>query len=88
MSKISQSLWRKLSINIILMAIPIFVLSLGIFYLQSRELIRQEAIERSNSLLRTVIQRVNNYMSGIEASTKANAWLLEENFSPDLLETV
>ena len=88
MSKISCSLSRKLSINIILLAVPIFVLSLGIFYLQSRYLIRQEAIERSNSILRTVIQRVSNYMGSIEAPTNANAWLLEQHFTPDSLESI
>ena len=88
MSKIRSSLWRKLSINILLMAVPIFVLSLGIFYLQSRYLIRQEAMERSNSILRSIIQRVSNYMYSIEASTKANAWLLEDNFCPDSLVSI
>ena len=88
MSKISRSLSRKLSITIILLAVPIFVLSLGIFYLQSRYLIRQEAIERSNSILRTVIQRVSNYMGAIEAPTNANARLLEQHFTPDSLESI
>ncbi len=84
----NSSLSRKLSIRISLMAIPIFVLSLGLFYLQSSYLIRKEANERSNSTLRTVIQRVSNYMSTIEVSTNANLWLLEENFRPDSLLSV
>lgn len=88
MSKIRSSLWRKLSINILLMAVPIFVLSVGIFYLQSRYLIRQEAMARSNSIVRSMIQRVSNYMYSIEASTKANAWLLEDNFCPDSLVSI
>ena len=88
MSKIRSSLWRKLSINILLMAVPIFVLSVGIFYLQSRHLIRQEAMARSNSIVRSMIQRVSNYMYSIEASTKANAWLLEDNFCPDSLVSI
>ena len=88
MSKISRSLSRKLSIGIMLMAVPIFVLSLGVFYLQSLNLIRQEATERSGSLLHSVIQRVSNYMYSIEASTNANAWLLEEHFTPDSLESI
>ena len=67
MSKISRSLSRKLSIGIMLMAVPIFVLSLGVFYLQSLYLIRQEVTERSGSLLHSVIQRVSNYMYSIEA---------------------
>ena len=88
MSKIRISLWRKLTINILLMAVPIFVLSVGIFYLQSRYLIRQGAMARSNSIVRSMIQRVSNYMYSIEASTKANAWLLEDNFCPDSLVSI
>ena len=88
MSKIRISLWRKLSRSILLMAVPIFVLSVGIFYLQSRYLIRQVAMARSNSIVRSSIQRVSNYMYSIEASTKANAWLLEDNFCPDSLVSI
>lgn len=88
MSKFSRSLWRKLSINIMLLAAPIFVLSLGIFYLQSSYLVRKEATEHSSSILRTVVQRVSNYMGSIEASTKANAWLLGENFRPDSIQSI
>jgi len=88
MSKIRISLWRKLTRSILLMAVPIFVLSVGIFYLQSRYLIRQEAMARSNSIVRSIIQRVSNYMYSIEASTKANAWLLEDNFCPDSLVSI
>lgn len=88
MSKLRRSLSKRLSLDIMLLAIPVFVLSLGIFYLQSRYLIRQEAIERSNSILKTTVQRVNNYMSTVETSINANAWLLEENFRPDSLEAV
>ena len=88
MSKTRISLWRKLSRSILLMAVPIFVLSVGIFYLQSRYLIRQVAMARSNSIVRSIIQRVSNYMYSIEASTKANAWLLEDNFCPDSLVSI
>ena len=88
MSKFRISLWRKLTRSILLMAVPIFVLSVGIFYLQSRYLIRQEATARSNSIVRSMIQRVSNYMYSIEASTKANAWLLEDNFCPDSLVSI
>ena len=88
MSKTRISLWRKLTRSILLMAVPIFVLSVGIFYLQSRYLIRQEAMARSNSIVRSMIQRVSNYMYSIEASTKANAWLLEDNFCPDSLVSI
>ena len=51
MSKISKSLSRKLSTRILVLAMPVFILSLGLFYLQSRYLIHHEAIKRSNSVL-------------------------------------
>jgi signal transduction histidine kinase len=88
MSKISKRLARKLSTSIILLAIPVFIMSLGIFYLQSRYLIHQKAMERSKSVLRTAIQRVSNFMNTIENSTDANAWLLEESFTPESLEAI
>lgn len=88
MSKISKRLARKLSTSIILLAIPVFIMSLGVFYLQSRYLIHQEAMKRSKSVLRTAIQRVSNFMNTIENSTDANAWLLEESFTPESLEAI
>ena len=88
MSKIGKRLARKLSTSIILLAIPVFIVSLGAFYMQSRYLIHQEAMERSKSVLRTAIQRVSNFMNTIENSTDANAWLLEESFTPESLEAI
>jgi hypothetical protein len=47
MSKISQKLSRRLSLGITLLAVPIFIGTLGILFLQSSRLIRQEATERT-----------------------------------------
>lgn len=88
MSRISEKLSRKLSLGIMLLAVPIFVGTLGLLFLQARYLIRKEAMERSNSILNTTVQQVRFFMSSIETSTKANAWLLEENFTPDAFETI
>lgn len=88
MIRVKHSLSRKLSTNILLMAIPIFILSLGVFFLHSRYLIRQEAIEDSKSVLHATLMRVSNYMSSVETSANANAWLLEENFTPSCMDTV
>ena len=88
MSKISEKLSRKLSLGIILLAVPIFIGTLGLVFLQARYLIRKEAMERSNSILNTTVQQVRHFMSSIETSTDANAWLIEENFTPDAFETI
>ena len=71
MSKISRHLSHKLSLGIMLLAAPLFVLSLGILYFQSRYLIRQEAIERCNSILKTTVQiwTVFSFPSSLGKST-------------------
>ena len=88
MSKIKDRLSRKLSIGIMLLAAPIFIITLALLFLQSRYQIRQEAIDRSNSILKTTILNVRHYMGSIENSTNANAWLMEEYFTPDSLELI
>ena len=88
MNKFNEKLSKKLSLGIMLLAVPIFFLVLGLFFLQSRYLIKEEAIARSNSILNTAIFQVRQFMGTIETSTNANAWLLEENFNPEAFETI
>ena len=88
MSKMNSNLSKRLSMDIMILAIPVFVLSLGVFYLQSRRLIRHEAMKRANSAVQIALQHMDNYMNSIETSADANAWLLEENFTPDSIETI
>ena len=85
MSRFHPKLSVRLCIGILLMATPIFVLALGVMYLQSRYFIRKEAMEHANSVLDTKLQRVRNYMAMVETATNANLWLIEENFQPDSL---
>ena len=88
MSKISQKLSRRLSLGITLLAVPIFIGTLGILFLQSRYLIRLEATERTSSILNKTTLDVRHFMNTIEVSTDANAWLLEENLTPDSIESI
>ena len=88
MIKKRHSLSRQLSRSLILSAFPIFLLSMGIFFLQSHYLIHQEARHYTNSILRTATQRVINYMGTIETASRSNVWLLEQRFSPDSLEAI
>lgn len=85
MSKKRGSLSIKLSLDILLMAAPVFVLVLGALSIHARYIIRQEAMDRTNSVLNTTLQRVRNYMSAVETATNANTWLVMENFQPDSL---
>lgn len=88
MSKLRRTLSRKLSLRIMLLAIPIFVVSLSIFYNHSNALIDKEAVERSATILNATMQKVENFISTIETAAKSNVWLLEENFNPESLEAI
>lgn len=88
MNKPRHSLSRRLSLGIMLMAVPIFLLSLGVYFMQSRKLFHQEATQHCYSILNTAVQLVANYMSAVENAAKANAWLMEESFTPDSIEAI
>ena len=72
MSKRYHLLSRKVTVGVTLMAAPIFIVVLGILYLQSRYLIHQEAVESTTSLLNTSLQRVINYVSTVETGAKSS----------------
>ena len=88
MIKHQLKLSRKLSLGIILLAVPIFILSIGVLYIQSRYLIHKEAVEGGTSLLNSTLYRVRNYMNTVETAAKSNAWMLEENLRPDSMRSV
>lgn len=85
MSKLSKSLRLKLSTGILLMAIPIFVLALGLLLGQSRRFIRQEAGEHASSLLNTTMHHMKKYMLATEMAANSNTWFVEQHFQPDSL---
>ena len=88
MSRFHHKLSVRLGLGILLMATPVFVLSLGALYLQSRHFIHKEAMEHANSELDTKLQRVRIFMSTVETATDASAWLAEESFKPDSLLSI
>ena len=85
MFNIRKSFSAKLSVGLLLMAVPIFIASLGVLYVQSRHMIRREAVERANSVLSATMQRFNRNLMTIETATNANSWLVERSFDPDSL---
>ena len=82
---VKHTLSKRLSRTIMLLAVPLFALSLGVFYQHARNLLHKEAIARSRTILSTTEQLVENYLSTIETAAKSNVWMLEENFTPDSL---
>ena len=87
LNKVRSSFSAKVVIWVLLIAIPIFILSVGLLYWQSRKLIRAEAEERANSVLKTAMQRINRYIITAETATNTYAWLAEQSMQPDSLRT-
>ena len=85
MTNIQRSLSTKLSIVILLLSIPIFLIVLGVLYNQSRRIIRTEAVGRANSVLNTTLQRISRNISAIETATNSNDWLILKYLQPDSL---
>lgn len=88
MHKNRRKLSRELILGVMLMATPVFILSLGILYWRSNNLIHQEVTDCTHSMLNTTLHRVRTYMGIIETAANSNAWLLEEHFRPDSMQSV
>ena len=80
---IRQSLSWKLSLGILLMAMPIFLLSIGILYEQSKERIKEEAMKHAASVLNTQMQRIHRAMNIVETATDVNDWEVTAHLDPD-----
>lgn len=85
MSKIKDTLATKLMVSILLMAIPIFLISIGLVFVQSQKAIHQEAQERAVSTLNTTMQRLRNNMTIVETAANSSTWYAIEHFNPDSL---
>lgn len=82
------SLKRDLSMGIILLAVPIFILSIGTMFYQSRYLIHNEVKSSNSSMLDKGLYQIRSYMTTIETAVNSNAWLMEENLVPDTLKSL
>lgn len=80
---VRRTLAKRLTRTILTLAVPLFILALGVFYQHARTLLHKEAIEREHTILSTTEQLVENYLTAIETAAHSNVWMLEENFTPD-----
>jgi signal transduction histidine kinase len=87
-SIIRRTLSKRLSRTILVLAVPLFVLSLGAFYQYARDLLHKEAVERSRTILSTTERLVENHLNKIETAARTNVWMLEESFTPDSLSAL
>ena len=79
MISIRRSFSTKLSLGILLLAIPIFILSLGILFNQSRHMIRRDAVGRANSVLSATMHQLSRKLASVENATNANCWLVAQD---------
>jgi signal transduction histidine kinase len=82
------SLKRDLSMGIILLAVPIFILSIGTMFYQSRYMIHNEVKNSNSNMLDKGLYQIRSYMTTIETAVNSNAWLMEENLVPDTLKSL
>lgn len=83
MISIRRSFSKKLSLGLMLLAVPIFLVSIVVLYTQSRYIIRNEAVGRANSVLTAAMQRLTQKINAIQTATNASSWLVAEYLNPD-----
>lgn len=82
---INRHLSAKLSLGVLLLAVPIFVLSLGLLYVKSNENIHQEAGDYSTSVLNSSMHRLERYLNAVVTATIVNVPEVTSNMHPDSL---
>lgn len=85
---IRRSLSTKLGVTILLLAIPIFIASLGVMFLQSRHLVRQTAMDRAASALNVAMQHVELHLNVVETATSSNSWMAVTYMTPESLSDI
>ena len=85
---IRKSLSTMLCLDILFVVVLVFLLSLGFLYWQSRNIIREEAIDEASHVLDNTTLRVKGYMVEIETATRNILWLvnLHQNDQASLLK--
>lgn len=84
-NKIRRSIATKLSLGIVLMAIPVFVICVGLLFVQSLYNLKKETDGRAASTLKAMELRKASFMSTVETATNSSDWLVKECMQPDLL---
>lgn len=82
---IRKSLSTRLCLDILPIVMLVFTLSLGFLYWQSRNIIRQEAIDEASHVLDNTALRVKGHMLELETATRNILWLVNINHEQDSL---
>ena len=83
--RLHNSLLARLVAYILPFIVVVFTVSLGFLFKWSRDMVRQEAIERADLMLTNTSLRVGESLHEIQTATNNTLWLVNENLRPDSL---
>ena len=90
MSKVFAYIRRKLSVRVslwvVMFAAVIFIAALSFLFYQSREAVRQEAINRATQILDKTSLRVEGILNRVEVATTMTMWLVQRH--PDKADSM
>ena len=78
----------RIAIVILLLAVPLFIMTIGVLFLEARQVIRHKAVGRAKSALNASMQRLDRNLIAVKTATEAYSWVLEEQLQPDSLLSI
>lgn len=78
----------RLAFVILLLAAPVFITTIGVLFLEARQVIRHKAVGRAKSALNASMQRLDRSLIAVKTATEAYSWMLEEKMAPDSFLTI
>ena len=76
---IRRKLSVRVSLSVVFFAAVIFTIALGFFFYQSREAVRQEAINRATQILDKTSLRVEGILNRVEVASSMTEWLVQRH---------
>jgi signal transduction histidine kinase len=88
MISIRRSFSAKVIMWVLLLAVPVFLASVGVLFWQSHKLIRAEAVDKASNVLACAMHRINRYLITTKTASHTNAWIVEQSLYPDSIQAI
>ena len=88
MMSIRRSFSAKVIMWVLLIAVPVFLASVGVLFWQSHKLIRAEAVDKASNVLACAMHRINRYLITTQTASHTNAWIVEQSLYPDSIQAI
>lgn len=88
MMSIRRSFSAKVIMWVLLLAVPVFLASVGVLFWQSHKLIRAEAVDKASNVLACAMHRINRYLITTQTASHTNAWIVEQSLYPDSIQAI